>query len=372
MAVKTQADPRWDDVRVFLAAYRDGTLGAAAARVGLDISTMSRRLAAFEAALDLRLFDRSRQGLTPTAAAERMLPAAEAMEAALARLTREVSARETTVEGVVRLSVAPGMADAFVAPALPDLRARHPGLRIELDASVRPLDLTRHEAELALRSVRPAGAGLVITRLLTAPWVAMTGRPLARALGRLTAWEDAPWIAWDRDLASLAAHEDVVADGRQVAGGELRAPDLARLVPGHLVDELIGLRALRRAQLPGEMRRQVLHRRRAGRVDRWHDGVHAPAPFGVRQTDDDRVGDLRVPHEGSLDLGGIDVDPTGDDEIGPSVGDVEVAPVVEPPQVADGGEAVVGGGQRSAAEVPVRGTTRISRTQVDRPDVTGR
>ncbi len=206
MTVKTQdpAAPRWDDVRVFLAAFRHGTLGAAAGQVGLDVSTMSRRLAAFEAALDVRLFDRSRQGLVATAAAERMLPAAEAMEAALARLGRDATGRERAVEGVVRISVAPGMADAFVAPALPDLRARHPGLGIELDASTRAIDLTRHEAELALRSVRPQGAGLVLTKLMSARWLAMTGRALTKRLGTLHAWEDAPWISWDRDLASFA------------------------------------------------------------------------------------------------------------------------------------------------------------------------
>lgn len=205
MPVKTQgsAEPRWDDVRVFLAAYRHGTLGVAAGKLGLDVSTLSRRLAAFEAALDVRLFDRSRTGLVATQAAERLLPAAEAMEAALARLGRDASARERSVEGVVRIAVAPGMADAFVAPALPALRAQHPGLRIELDASVRPIDLTRHEAELALRSLRPQGAGLVITKLISAPWLAMTGAPLARSLGRLRAWDEAPWITWDRDLASF-------------------------------------------------------------------------------------------------------------------------------------------------------------------------
>lgn len=206
MTVKSQdlGGPRWDDVRVFLAAYRDGTLGVAAARIGLDTSTLSRRLAGFEAALDVRLFDRSRQGLVPTAAAERMLPAAEAMEAALAHLTRDASDRERTVEGVVRVAVAPGMADAFVAPALPALRARHPGLRIELDAAMRPVDLTRREADLALRSVRPQAAGLVMTRLMSARWVAMGSRPLVKSLGKLRAWDDAPWISWDRDLAGFA------------------------------------------------------------------------------------------------------------------------------------------------------------------------
>ena len=63
---------RWDDVRIFLAIHRQGTLAAAAARLGLDTSTVSRRLAALEAALGARLFERTREGLSPARAAERV------------------------------------------------------------------------------------------------------------------------------------------------------------------------------------------------------------------------------------------------------------------------------------------------------------
>lgn len=201
--MQDESGARWDDIRLFLAAYRRRSLGAAAGRLGLDISTLSRRLTGFEAALGVRLFDRSRQGLAPTRAAEQMLPAAEAMEAAHARLRRDASAVERAVEGVVRVSVAPGMADALVAPALPALRAKYPRLCVELDATAAAIDLTRREADLALRSVKPQGAELVVTKLLTAPWSVVTGRALAKKLGALQAWEAAPWIAWDRDLASF-------------------------------------------------------------------------------------------------------------------------------------------------------------------------
>ncbi|WP_394844989.1 LysR family transcriptional regulator [Pendulispora brunnea] len=196
-------DPRWEDVRIFLSAYRHRSLGAAATRLDLDTSTVSRRLTALEEALGVRLFERTREGLVPARGAERVLSAAEAMEAAHGRLTRDASDLEAEAEGVVRLSAAPGMADAFVAPALVRLRAKHPKIDIELDASVRPLDLTRHEADLALRSTRPHGAELVVTKICTAGWVAAAAPALVKRLGRLASWNDAPWIAWDRDLASF-------------------------------------------------------------------------------------------------------------------------------------------------------------------------
>lgn len=204
MTAKTQDldQARWDDVRVFLGVYRAGSLGQAALRLGLDTSTVSRRLAAFEEALAVRLFDRARDGITPTAAASKVLAAAEAMEAAHARLAREATDVEAVVQGVVRLSMPPGIADTYVAPALPQLRKLHPQLRIEIDASSRVLDLARHETDIALRSVKPDGAQLVALKVLAQqPWVVAASPALCAELGKVRDWNDVPWITWDRDLA---------------------------------------------------------------------------------------------------------------------------------------------------------------------------
>lgn len=202
---KTQdvRDTRWDDVRVFIAAYRDGSLGVAAGHLGLDVSTVSRRLTAFEEALDAQLFDRTRQGLVRLEAAEALFPAAEAMEAAHARLTREASTVGAEAEGVVRLSVPPGIADTFVAPRLAELCAEHPRLTLEIDASTAPVDLTRYVADIALRTIRPSGGDLRMKKLASARWVAVANRERAAQHGTLKRWDAIPWIAWDGDLASL-------------------------------------------------------------------------------------------------------------------------------------------------------------------------
>lgn len=240
MPAKLQSsDARWDDVRIFLAVHRYKTLAGAATRLGLDTSTASRRIAALEQALGVRLFERTREGLVPARAAERVLAAAEAMEAAHARLTRDASELEATAEGIVRLSTAPGFASTFVAPALARLRKRYPRISIELDASVAARDLTRHEAELALRSVRSQGADLVTTRLLTARWVAATSAKLAQRIGAVAAWSDVPWITWDRDLASFPASKWVAqhAAGADIA---LRTSDF----PSQLAAAATGLGVL--------------------------------------------------------------------------------------------------------------------------------
>jgi len=203
MVAVMQADSglRWDDVRLFLALHRERSLAGAGARVGLDPSTLSRRLAALEDSLATRLFDRTREGLVATAAADLLLPAAEEMESAHTRFTRDASGFEREAEGLVRLSVPPGLADAFVGPSLARLRRQHPRIRIELDASVRVLDLTRREADLAIRMVRPEGADLVTLKVSTSVWTPMTSQ--AAAPKPVTRWEDVPWIAWGDDLAAI-------------------------------------------------------------------------------------------------------------------------------------------------------------------------
>ncbi|MEO8704119.1 MAG: LysR family transcriptional regulator [Kofleriaceae bacterium] len=222
---------RWDDVRIFLGIHRHKTLAAAAHHLELDTSTASRRIATLEAALGVRLFDRTREGFSPTRAAEQILAAAETMEAAHARLTRDASELEAAAEGIVRLSTAPGLSSAFIAPLLVKLRKRYPKISIELDSAVRARDLTRHEADLALRSIRSHGADLVTTKLLTARWVAAASPKLR---GPVDAWTDAPWITWDRDLASFPPARWIAQHGGDIA---LRTSDF----PAQLVAAATGL-----------------------------------------------------------------------------------------------------------------------------------
>jgi DNA-binding transcriptional LysR family regulator len=194
---------RWDDVPLFLALLRERNLLGAGRRLGLDASTASRRLASLEGAMGARLFDRTRQGLAPTEAAESILPAAEEMERASIKLAHAAQASQAGVEGVVRIAVVPGVADFHLAARLPELIARHPRLRVELDVRIQVSDLTRREADIAIRSIRPQSGELVMKKLLTARWLAIASVDRARQLGTLRAWNGAPWITWDDDLAHI-------------------------------------------------------------------------------------------------------------------------------------------------------------------------
>ena len=193
----------WDDVRVLLALCRQGTLRGAADALRVNASTVGRRLDALEAALATRLFDRMKDGVAPTAAAEQLLAHAERVEQAALSLAAAAEGFEREPEGLVRISALPGVADHYVAPALPRLLARHPGLRIELEASIGYSDLSRREADLALRTSRPEAGDLVAVKLMERRASVLGAPAYVRSLGTLARATDARWLTWGHDLSHL-------------------------------------------------------------------------------------------------------------------------------------------------------------------------
>ncbi len=196
-------DLRWDDVRLFLALCREPSLARAGKRLSLDASTLSRRLVTLEEHLDTRLFDRAREGLRATRAAELLFPAAERMEAAAMAFVRETEGFERSVEGRVRLTAPPGIADVFIPQFLPELKKRHPKLVLEIDSRIAVTDLGRREADLALRTIRPTSGELVVQRLASMKPTLLASPAYARSLGRMKHVGDATFIVWSEALASL-------------------------------------------------------------------------------------------------------------------------------------------------------------------------
>ncbi len=203
MPAHSQNSCSWDDVRVFLALWRGRTLTAAAAALGVNPSTVGRRLEALETGLAARQFDRTPDGVRPTRAAEELVGHAERVEEAALGFTGAVTGFEVAAEGPVRLTAPPAVAEEFVAPALPRLAARYPRLTLELDASIGYADLTRREADLALRLFRPSAGDLVAVKVAEEPSVLAASRRFAAARGRLEALGDVPWVTWDASLGHL-------------------------------------------------------------------------------------------------------------------------------------------------------------------------
>lgn len=238
---RPQEAVHWDDVRLFLALCRAKTVGVAARALGVDASTVSRRLVLLEQTVKATLFDRGRDGIAPTKAAEDLLPVAEEIEAVIGRFTTAAEGLEREIAGPVRITCPADVADVIVAPVIRQLRTRHPALRFELEPGEAVLDLTRREADLALRTVRPSSGDLIVTRLATMTWVVAGEPALVHALGVLRRWEDAPWVSWgDRQRAigparwyasHVAAEPAVRSDSLAVQIAAVRAGIGVALIP---------------------------------------------------------------------------------------------------------------------------------------------
>ncbi len=155
----------WGHLRFFLELARTGTLSRAAAQLGVDRNTVARRVGALEEDLGLALFERGPQGWTRTAAGDELAALASRVEEDVLAVARHADAQDRAVAGAVRLTTATHLASELLVPALPALRERHPALVLEIAVGQRTFDLTRREADLALRMGRPRDAGLVMRKL---------------------------------------------------------------------------------------------------------------------------------------------------------------------------------------------------------------
>lgn len=155
----------WDNARTFLALYRSGTLRSAAAALQVDQATVGRRLAALESSLEARLLLRTPRGYVPTSAGELAYAAAERMEQAADQLTRQMQGLDHRLSGVVRVATSDTIGRYALMHTLGQVQAQHPDIRIVLATSTHVTNLTRREADLAVRSVRPDNPDLIVRHL---------------------------------------------------------------------------------------------------------------------------------------------------------------------------------------------------------------
>jgi DNA-binding transcriptional LysR family regulator len=144
-----------DHLHVFLVLRRASTFAAAARILDVDATTVSRRLARLEERLGAQLFQRTPDALVPTREGESIVASVELMERQAARVASHVAGRDALVEGVVRVAATPHFARSFLLPRLAPLCERYPLLQIEILPAQRRADLTRDEADLALRFSLP-------------------------------------------------------------------------------------------------------------------------------------------------------------------------------------------------------------------------
>jgi DNA-binding transcriptional LysR family regulator len=191
-------ETNWDDLRVFLALAREGTLVKTAKALGVSHPTVSRRVQALEQTIGARLFERLPDRFVPTSAGEELLSDTEAMEKAALSIQRRSAGLSDTVSGVVRLSAGEAMA-VLVARHLPRLRARLKHIEFEVVESHTLANLSRREADLLIREQVPELAGIVTRKLCHVAYAVYAGDRLALEDTSPPALAAQPWIGFDDD-----------------------------------------------------------------------------------------------------------------------------------------------------------------------------
>lgn len=195
--------PNWDDLRYALAIVEAGSLNGAAQRLQVRHSTVLRRLDALELRLGARLFERRRQGYRPTEAGELLAAQARAMAPGVAELQRRILGRDLQLRGQLRLTCA-FLATLYLLPVpLAAFARSHPGIQVEISENSAVVDLSRRDADVALRmsaSVPEHLVGRELGRLRMrvyarrgAPGLPQAIRPVAELC------REHPWIGYDSE-----------------------------------------------------------------------------------------------------------------------------------------------------------------------------
>jgi DNA-binding transcriptional LysR family regulator len=190
----------WDDLRYVLAVARGGNHSAAARRLGINPSTVFRRLAALEQRLGTRLFDRQGGRHEPTAAGSDLLAAAERIEGEMDNLERRLAGRDLRLTGSVRVTAPDDMVEHLLVEPLSAFHQAYPEIMLEMAIDNRMLSLTKREADIALRPTSQPPETLVGRRVARVrSGVYGRGDRFAQASGMIPEADLGahPWVGWE-------------------------------------------------------------------------------------------------------------------------------------------------------------------------------
>lgn len=175
----------WDDLRHFLAIAREGSIGAAARSLRVNQSTTQRRLQALEQALGCALVERHATGYQLTPQGQILVASVSDVEAAVDAVQRRVASFDNKDVGLIRVTCLVSVGQRLIGSGLLDaFHARHPGMIVELLMEQRVLDLSKGEADIAIRGGTPGPGALVARKIAEPPWGIYASRVFVERYGR--------------------------------------------------------------------------------------------------------------------------------------------------------------------------------------------
>ena len=192
----------WNDLHFVLAVCRAGTLSGAARMLGVNHSTVFRRIGTIEEKLDVRLFERLASGYVMTEAGEAMLESGERIDNEVLGLSRKLVGRDLHLSGVLRVAVPDALLIKILMHHLAKFSQRYPAIQLELVVSNNYLDLTRREADIAIRAT-PSPPDSVVGRRLCAMMTTIYGSTEYLARHAEDTIESHAWLMPDENLGHL-------------------------------------------------------------------------------------------------------------------------------------------------------------------------
>jgi DNA-binding transcriptional LysR family regulator len=197
----------WDDFRLIKAIADSRGLGGAAADIGVNHSTMFRRLGQIEEALGTKLFERHRSGYAPTPAGEEMAALASRLDADITSFTRRLAGKEIAASGELRVTTNDSLLVHLLTPIFARFRQRNPAVQLDIVLANQALNLSKRDADVAIRATDSPPDTLVGRRAATIAW-ALYGRAAdfqaaPPEIDELTATRD--WVALGENLSHVKA-----------------------------------------------------------------------------------------------------------------------------------------------------------------------
>lgn len=212
----------WDDLRFVLAVARVSSLAAAARRLQVDQTTVSRRLASLERSTGTKLFQREQGRLVPTEFGECAAARAERVESEMIALESDLTGADTLPEGRVRVTSVPIVMNRLLIPKLGILARQYPKLTLELISEPRNLSLTKRDADIAVRLARPITGSALCRRIGSLPYSVFGPRR-----GDI---QSLPWLTYTEDYAHLPQARWIAANRAAAEDRHVLANDAESLL----------------------------------------------------------------------------------------------------------------------------------------------
>ncbi|TCU02118.1 LysR family transcriptional regulator [Rhizobium sullae] len=218
----------WDDLRIIRAVGKNGALAPAAEMLGVNSSTIARRLSKVEGTLGVTLFDRRRTGYVTTAQGEELIALAERVELDVVSVARRVSGHVQGHTGDLRITTSDSLLLHFLTPMSADFQSYHPAIKLEVIVGNSPLNLARGESDIAIRATETPPENLFgrkVANIAWAPYLSRSDSSLSSS--GMDALRDRQWVSYSGKLSGLKAfkfveervnHDDIIYRTDSVAG----------------------------------------------------------------------------------------------------------------------------------------------------------